>query len=155
MKVTQFLGDQGVQFDAIQHRDTFDAQHMASAVHVPGREVAKTVLLSVDHGHMTSFVVATLPATKMVDLAKVANALGHGDVALASESEIARRCPDCEIGAVPPFGSQYGMKTLVDESLTSDEEIVFESNSHHEAIRMRYRDFEKIEKPWICSISVD
>ena len=75
-----------------------------------------------------SYVVAALPATKRVDMAKVANALGHGEVGLASEAEIARRCPDCEVGSLPPFGSQYGMKTLVDEGLTSDEEIVFEVN---------------------------
>ena len=95
-----------------------------------------------------------LPATKTIDFEKVSAALGGSRVELATEIEIMRHCPDCELGALPPFGSQYGMKTLVEESLGRDEEIVFEGNNHHEAFRMRYKDYRDIEQPLVARFAV-
>lgn len=151
MNVADFLTKQGVGFELISHRETHDAQRMAATMHVPGREVAKTVLLRTDGG--STFVVAALPANATVDLERVSQALGGGKVELALEAEISQHCPDCEVGALPPFGSQYGMKTVLDESLTEDEEIVFEGNTHHEAIRMMLDDFRRIEQPQIASFA--
>jgi Ala-tRNA(Pro) deacylase len=93
--------------------------------------------------------VAVLPATHHIDFALASEALGGSKLALATEVEIADHCPDCELGVLPPFGSQYGMKTIVDESLAKDEQIVFEGNTHHDAIRMKFRDFQQIEHPLI------
>lgn len=143
MNVNEFLQNQGVWFEKVPHRTTGDAQRMAQAVHVSGDEVAKTVVLKAGKRH----VLAVLPATHRVDLDKAAEALGEKSVELADEVEFKSLFPDCELGAVPPFGSQYGLPTLVSTRLTRDEEIVFESNTHDEAVRMRYADFEKLEKP--------
>jgi Ala-tRNA(Pro) deacylase len=148
MKVQDYLNQNNVAFDTLEHEPTYDAQRMAQAVHTPGHEVAKTVLLRAADG---AYVVAVLPADEQIDLAKVAKALGATTVELATEHEIAERCLDCEIGALPPFGSQYGMQTLVDESLAEDEKIVFEGNTHREAIRIAFDDFRKLEKPLISS----
>jgi Ala-tRNA(Pro) deacylase len=151
MNVTEFLKERKVGFEMIPHRDTYDAQHLAQALHVPGREVAKTVLLSADHRYR--YIVAVLPATKTVDFTKASHLLGGSKLELATESEISQHCPDCELGALPPFGSQYGMRTIVDTSLAEDDEIVFEGNSHHEAVRMKFRDFLGVEQPLVGDFS--
>ena len=98
-------------YDAISHRDTYDAQRLAQTLHVPGQEVAKTVLLRAEGGD--TYFVCVLPATKTIDFEKVSAALGGSRVELATEIEIMRHCPDCELGALPPFGSQYGMPGAV------------------------------------------
>lgn len=149
MDVKQFLTERGVAYDVIEHRSTYTAQQLAEAVHTRGDEVAKTVLLKADG----KTVLAVLPSTHNIDLKKAKEAIGAGQIELASESEFGELLPDCEVGAVPPFGSSYGMQTLVAEPLTKDEEIVFEGNSHQEAIRMRYRDFATIEKPQVAAFS--
>jgi Ala-tRNA(Pro) deacylase len=152
MNVQEFLSDKHVGYEAIVHRNVYAAQRLAQELHTPGREVAKTVLLRADRGH--TYIVAVLPATKTIDFDKVSAAYGGSKIELATEIEIKEHCPDCEIGALPPFGSQYGMKTLVEESLTNDEAIVFEGNTHHEAIRMRYDDFRRVEAPLVARFAV-
>jgi Ala-tRNA(Pro) deacylase len=143
MNVQQFLRDRDVSFTPLPHQPTFDAQSLAVAVHVPGQEVAKSVLLRCDR----EYVLALLPATHTVDLHAVKEMLGCERVALATEAECGSRFADCELGALPPFGSEYGMRTIMDQSLAKDEEIVFEGNSHREAIRMRTEDFQRLEHP--------
>lgn len=149
MNVQKFLSEGGRAFEVLKHPTTFTAQQVAQAVHVPGDEVAKTVVLKADG----RYVMVVLPSTHQVDLAKARDVLQAGAVALADEGEFVRLFPDCEPGALPPFGSQYGQTTLVDESLTRDEQIVFEGNTHHEAIRMRYRDYEELERPQVADFS--
>ena len=121
MNIQEFLGQQNVAFDVLQHRETFDAQRMAQAVHVSGHHVAKTVLLKV--GEPTEYTVVVLPATHNIDFDMARKVLGTEKVELATEAEMSLRCPNCDVGALPPFGSQYEMKTVVDKSLTEDEEI--------------------------------
>jgi len=145
MNIKHYLEEHHVPFEVMPHVKTFDALHLAEAVHVPGKEVAKTVLLRADHGFR--YVVAILPSTHRIDFSLLSESLGGATVTLASEQEIADRCPDCEVGALPPFGSCIGAETIVDTSLAEDEEIVFEGNTHHEAIRMKYQDFSNIEHP--------
>ena len=145
MNLQEYLARQNVDFELIEHDPTYSAQRMAHEVHVSGKEVAKTVLVRTDG--VDRYVVAVLPASGRIEFEKAARALACGEVQLATETEIAERCPECEIGALPPFGSHYQMKTLVDDSLAADEEIVFEGNTHDQAIRMKYRDFECLENP--------
>ena len=151
MNVQKFLQDRGVAFDSVTHAPTFDAQRMAQAVGVSGDEVAKTVLLRSEV--QAEYVLAVLPATHVIDFEKAAQALGRKRLQLACETEFTNVFPDCEIGAVPPFGSRYGVQTLMDESLEKDEEIVFEGNTHEEAIRMKLRDFVEVEKPVVAAFS--
>lgn len=147
MNISDFLQQEKVAFDLIPHQDTYNAQSMAQTLHVSGHHVAKTVLLRANGGR--SYVVAVLPASRSIDLQLASQLLGGCDLELASEMEIAEHCPDCELGALPPFGSYYGMLTLVDASLDEDEEILFEGNTHHETIRMLFHDFRQIEEPVI------
>ncbi len=152
MRVRDFLRRQNVAFDVIEHDPTYDASRMAQAVHVAGQEVAKTVLLRVINEGRT-YYVAVLPATHVVDFERLAELLTAQQVELATEDEMCEQCPDCEVGALPPFGSQYNMKTIVDQSLAQDEEIVFEGNTHQESICMRFADFEQIERPLIVGFA--
>lgn len=150
MNIQEFLGRHDVPFEVMAHEATYDAQHLAQAVHTSGHHVAKTVLLRAGGDN---YVVAVLAATHSIDFGKVKAALETDSVALATEVEMANRCPDCEIGALPPFGSHYDLPTLVDEPLSHDEEIVFEGSTHSEAIRMRFEDFKKLENPKIVALS--
>jgi Ala-tRNA(Pro) deacylase len=143
-----FLQRRRVPFELVSHPAAFDAQHLAQALHTPGREVAKTVLLRANHGYR--YIVAVLPATHRIDFAKLSEFLGETHLELATEVEIAERCPDCEFGVLPPFGSHYGAETIVDESLTEDEYISFESDSHTEAIRMKYSEYYDFEHPLVA-----
>ena len=149
MNVQQFLSQSGRPFQVIEHPTTYTAQAVAQAVHVPGEEVAKTVVLKAGD----NYVMAVLPATRHINFDKAKAAFQSGPVLLAAEAEFARLFPDCERGALPPFGSRYGLTTVVDEGLTRDEEIVFEGNTHHEAIRMRYDDYAALEHPLVADLS--
>jgi Ala-tRNA(Pro) deacylase len=151
MNVEQFLQHRDVDFDLIPHRSVFDASHLAQTLHVSGNNVAKTVLLKADHGYR--HFVAVLPASKRVSLDQLSRCLGDSHLELATEEEIAKHCPDCEVGVLPPFGSQYGLNTVMDESLSDDSEMVFEANNHSEAIRMKVADFRYIEQPLVCSFA--
>ena len=151
MNIAEFLDAKKVAFKTFDHPAAYDAQHLAQVMRVPGRVVAKTVLLNANGGYR--YLVAVLPATKRIDIAKASAALGGSKLRLATEMEVAEHCPDCEFGVLPPFGSQYGMVTLVDESLTKDIEIIFEGNTHRDAIRMKFEDFRRIEAPLIVDIA--
>jgi Ala-tRNA(Pro) deacylase len=148
MNMKHYLQKREVPFETIEHAEVFDAQHLAQALHTPGREVAKTVLLRADHDYR--YIVAVLPATRMIDFDALSTFLGEANLELATEVEIAERCADCEFGVLPPFGSHYGAQTIVDQSLTEDEYISFESESHTEAIRMKYADYYNFEHPLVA-----
>ena len=151
MNTQQFLQQHRAGFEVVSHAEAFDASHVAQATGTPGREVAKAVLLRVNHGYR--YIVAVLPSTHRIDLEAVSRMLGGAQVQLATEAEVGQRCPDCEFGVLSPFGSRYGAETIVDKSLAEDEEIVFEGNTHHEAIRMRYVDYCKIENPSVAEFA--
>lgn len=152
MSMKHFLQRRQVPFEAIEHKPAYDAQHLAQALHTPGREVAKTVLLRADHDY--AYVVAVLPATHRIDFDALCTFLGGTSLELATEIEIAERCADCEFGVLPPFGSHYGAKTIVDETLADDEYISFESDSHTEAIRMKYADYYQFEHPLVARFAL-
>jgi Ala-tRNA(Pro) deacylase len=150
MKIKQLLDGRRVAYRTYRHERTYDSQHLAEAPRVPGEHVAKTVLLRVDRGYRD--MIAVLPATKKLDLAKVSRALNGADVRLADKREIALHCPECEFGVLPPFGSPFAMETLVDESLSRHKDLFFQGDSHDESIRMSYDDFYNVEHPLVVSI---
>jgi Ala-tRNA(Pro) deacylase len=145
MRVSEYLSDRQVAFETVVHPPAFSAQRRAKYLHVPGRQLAKCVLLA----GPTDFVLAVLAATHQIDLHAVARILGF-PVRLANHLEIADRFRDCEWGALTPFGSLYDLTTIVDESLDPDAHITFEAQMHAVAICMDYRDFERLEKPRRC-----
>jgi Ala-tRNA(Pro) deacylase len=153
MKIAELLELNECWYEHIPHQATYSAQRLAQELHVPGPEVAKTVLLRADSNGEHEFVVAVLPANKNIDFDRVAELINSKKVQLATELEIGTRCPDCEFGVLPPFGSRYGMKTIVDSALAQDEEIWFEGNSHIDAFRMKFNDFKRLEQPVIATFA--
>jgi Ala-tRNA(Pro) deacylase len=143
MKLDDLLASRRVPYQRLHHEPVYQANRMAQMLHVPGRKVAKSVLLRAGR----SYVLAVLPAPYKVDLERMGAELGEDSVNVASETEMDQLFPDCEVGAMPPFGSLYHVPTFVDESLVHDTEIVFEAAHHTEAIRMNFRDYEELEHP--------
>jgi Ala-tRNA(Pro) deacylase len=142
MRIADFLAEQQVAFENLLHPPAFTAQKRAKYLRVSGNRVAKSVLLSGPRG----FFLAVLPATHRLDPARLAAEAG-GPVRLATEREVAAVFPDCEWGVVPPFGSLYGLSTVLDEELSPDTVIVFEGDGHAHAVRLLCRDFERLERP--------
>jgi len=140
MRVADFLLEQDVPFETLLHPPAFTAQKRARFLHLPGREVAKVVLL---HGP-PGYLLAVLPATHRVDTERVAVALG-GPVRVADDDEIARVFRDCEWGVVPPFGTLYGLPVLLDAGIAPETLMVFETTTHAEAVRLLCCDFERLE----------
>lgn len=143
MSIRSYLQSRSVNFDFLLHRPTHSATHLAGSLHVPGRSVAKGVLVRAGG----DYVLAVLPATHRVDLARLSKILGVDEARLATESEVELVFADCEPGALPPFGRLYGLTTVLDLSLALGAEMTFIANMRHEGVRMRFEDYEKIEAP--------
>jgi Ala-tRNA(Pro) deacylase len=149
-KLRQFLDAKQVKYVVIQHSPAYTAQDVASAAHVSGREMAKTVMTKLD-GEMTMVV---LPASMKVDLTRLLDATGAQEVELAHEHEFGKLFPGCALGAMPPFGNLFGLKTMVAEELTEDEQIAFNAGSATEVIRMSYGDYERLVQPRVLPIRI-
>lgn len=142
MRVPQFLHDQHVPYETWVHPPAFTAQKRARRLHIPGRYLAKSVLLAAG----SRYVLAVLPATHHIDLAALSAALRQ-PLRLASDAEVAAIFRDCEWGVLMPFGTLYGIPTLLEASIDPEAVIVFEAHLHALTIRMRCRDYEQLEKP--------
>jgi Ala-tRNA(Pro) deacylase len=142
-KMKEFLDENGVKYVSIAHSPAYTAQEIAASAHVPGRELAKTVIVKVD-GQMA---MAVLPAARQVDFDRLCKALGAQSVELADESEFKDKFPNCEVGAMPPFGNLYDMETYLSSLLAEDQEIAFNAGSHTELVRLAYDDFCRLVKP--------
>jgi Ala-tRNA(Pro) deacylase len=152
MYITDFLRNRGVSYEALLYRPASSAARRASNAHVPGRKVAKAVLIKVGD----SFVLAVLPSTNWIDLARLSGIVGElpSLLRLATPAELMATFSDCEPGVVPPFGRLYGLKTYVDSGLSLSRDIIFGANTRHEGFRMRYDDFRALEEPIQCAFSV-
>ena len=148
-KIKDFLNSKNIKYVTISHSTAYTANEIAASAHIPGKELAKTVMVKID-GKMT---MSVLPASYKVDFDLLQEASGASKVELASEQEFEDMFPGCEIGAMPPFGNLYGMEVLVDKSLCEDEEIAFNAGSHTELIRLSYKDFEGLVKPKVVKFS--
>lgn len=150
-RLKEFLDDNNIKYVIISHSRAFTAQETAASAHISGKELAKTVVIKVD-GKMA---MAVLPASDKIDLNILREATGSNLVELSNEREFKDLFPECEIGAMPPFGNLYGMDVFVSESLAGDEEIAFNAGSHRELLKMAYRDFERLVKPRVMKFSVE
>ncbi|SMO85042.1 aminoacyl-tRNA deacylase [Fodinibius sediminis] len=149
-KLINFLNEYDKKYVVIKHSPAFTAQEVAASAHIPGKDMVKTVIVKVD-GDMKMVV---LPSTHDVDFELIKDTVGATEVELASEEEFRDMFPDCEVGAMPPFGNFYDMDTLVAESLTEDEEIAFNAGTHKELVKMNYADYEELVEPKIMPIGV-
>lgn len=148
-KLKAFLDEAGIKYVTISHSMAFTSQDVAASAHVSGKEFAKTVMIKID-GAME---MAVLPASYHIDFETLRRIFGTKSVTLASETEFKDRFPDCEVGAMPPFGNLYGMEVYVADSLTQNNEIAFNAGSHTEIIRLSYADYNRLVKPRVLGFS--
>lgn len=148
-KLKDFLDSNKIKYTSISHSPAYTAQQIAASAHIPGKELAKTVVIKLDG----KIAMAVLPASYKVDFDLLKKAVRASKAELASEQEFKDMFPECEVGAMPPFGNLYGMDVFVAESLTEDDEIAFNACSHKELIRMTFKDYEKLAKPKVMKFA--
>jgi len=148
-KLKAFLDEANVRYVTITHSMAFTSQDIAASAHVSGKEFAKTVMIKID-GEMA---MAVLPASYHIDFDSLKHVFSTKNVTLATEPEFKDRFPECELGAMPPFGNLYGMAVFVAETLTKNTEIAFNAGSHTELIRLSYADYERLVQPRIFKFS--
>ncbi len=148
-KLKQFLDSHNIKYVSIKHSEAYTAQEIAASAHIPGKELAKTVIVKID-GNMA---MAVLPAGYKVEFQLLKEAAKANKVELASEKEFKDVFPDCEIGAMPPFGNLYGLEVFVAKTLAEDNEIAFNAGSHIELIKLAYKDFENLVNPKVLKFS--
>lgn len=148
-KLQAFLDAHDVKYTILQHSRAYTAQDIASRAHIAGKDLAKTVIVKIDD----ELAMAVLPASEHIDTYALKQAVGAAGVRLAAEIEFERCFPDCETGAMPPFGNLYGMRVFVEEDLTRNTEIAFNAGSHSVLMRLAYKDFFDLVQPTVLKFS--
>ncbi|MGH8643428.1 MAG: aminoacyl-tRNA deacylase [Gammaproteobacteria bacterium] len=143
-----FLDEHRVKYVSIYHSSAYTAQEIAEASHVPGKEMAKTVMVKLD-GELAMVVV---PASRQVNFQRLREAIGANAAVLATEDEFRDRFPGCELGAMPPFGNLYGLPVFVSRALTEDKEIAFNAGSHTEIIKLSFQEYSHLVAPRLIDI---
>lgn len=149
-RLEKYFREQGVKYEVRSHPEVYTAQEVAAVEHIPGRLMAKVVMAMID-GSPTQLV---LPAPHRVDLPRLRSALGAEECRLAREEEFTSLFPDCEVGAMPPFGNLYNVAVIVDRSLTEDPRIVFNAGTHRETMTVAYQDFARLVTPKTVEFAV-
>ena len=148
-KLTEFLDKHKTKHEVITHSLAYTAQEIAASAHIPGKNLAKTVIVTID-GNIT---MAVLPASYRIDFKLLKKAIGASKLELLREEEFKDMFPDCDVGSMPPFGNLYDMEVLVAESLAEEDEIAFNAGCHTELIKMAYKDYESLVKPKVMKFS--
>ena len=149
-RVKALLTKQKVKYKALKHPVAYTAQEIAAAQHVPGKQLAKCVLVKSEKG----VTLAVLPAIQRIDFAKLKRVLRVKKLSLASEADVKQAFPDVQVGAMTPFGNVYDVPTIVEKTLTASPEIVCNAGTHAETFKLRYQDFAKLVKPKVAAFGL-
>ncbi len=149
-KLNELLKGKGINYKTIKHDEAFTAQEIAAVTHIPGKETVKVVIMNGDE----KYFMAVLPASYRIDTEKLKNLLNVKKLRLSTEEEFGNLFPDCEIGAMPPFGNLYNIPVYIDKTLSEDETIVFLAGDHKESIKMQYKDYAGVVKPNVEEFAV-
>ena len=147
--VIDYLKHNNVQYEVIEHAPAFSAHEVAIASHVPEKDLAKTLIVNADG----KFYMVVMPADHRLVDHLLHEILKAKHIHLASEEDLQLIFPDCEIGAMPPFGNLYALPVYADKTLTNDDMIVFNACSHTRSIRLKMYDFLRLVKPIIAELS--
>ena len=148
-RLESYLRDNHVPFEVQHHARVYTAQEIAASEHIPGKVLAKVVMVKADD----RIVMLALPASYRVHESTLGPVLGARDVRLAREDEFASTFPDCEVGAMPPFGNLYGVPVVVDKALAEDETIVVQAGTHTDTLSLKYRDFARLVQPTVAEFT--
>lgn len=147
-KLKKFLDENKVKYVSIAHSLAYTAQEIAALTHIKGQYLAKTVMVELDD----EMAMVVVPANFHVNLELLMQATGARKVELASEEAFKDLFPQCEVGAMPPFGHLYGMETYVAPELAEDDEIAFNAGTHTELLKLSYNDFERLVGPKVIEV---
>jgi len=148
-RLKEYLDSHDIKYVTISHSPAYTAQGVAAAAHVSGRELAKTVIVWIEG----KLAMVVLPASARVNFALLKEVVGSDDVELAHEQEFRDFFPDCDLGAMPPFGNLYDVDVYVSERLAGQDNIAFNACSHTEIVKMAFADFERLVRPKILRFS--
>ncbi len=148
-KLKAILDEAKVPYEIYNHALAYTAQEIAAKQHVSGNEMAKVVMVEADE----QLVMAVVRGNDKVALHVVEDSLDVRHARLATEDEFIARFPECEIGAMPPFGNLFGLKVYVDPALAKDEFIFFNAGNHVQTVRMKYQDFARIVQPTVVHLA--
>ena len=146
MNVQSYLDQLGINYKISHHPTAYTAQDLAAVEHVPGRKVIKPVVVQADG----QFVMCALPAPYKVDLDELRQQLDADDICLVDENKLQELFPNCELGAEPPIGRMFNMQTLMDESVMSDDQVMFQAGTHDDAITMSLADYRRAAMPEVA-----
>ena len=144
-RMERYLQENNVPFEVMTHDRAYTMQEAAAALHVSGKRVAKVVMVKGD-GQIVMFAI---PASHRLNLDNVRAALDVKVASLASEKEFSALFPDCEPGAMPPFGNLYDVPVHIDRALAGQESIVFRIGTHRHTMRIAYADFARLAQPTV------
>lgn len=148
-KLKEFLDKEKIKYVSIVHSPAYTAQEVAASAHITGKELAKTVIVHLDK----ETAMAVLPANRKIILQDLREVTGADQVKFVPEDEFKKQFPDCETGAMPPFGNLYGMEVYAAAALAENEQIAFNAGSHTELIKLAYKDFERLVRPKVVSFT--
>ncbi len=148
-KLREFLDSRHTKYLVISHSLAYTAQGIAALAHVSGKKLAKTVIVKIDG----VLAMAVVPASYHVDLDRLKTLTGGNSVEIATEREFQDAFPDCELGAMPPFGNLYDMPVYADASLAENEEITFSAGTHRELVRMNWDDMLRLVNPTVAELT--
>lgn len=149
-KLETYLNEAGVPHSHNRHNLAYTAQEIAESVHIPGRELLKSIILKVDKG---ALVMGVLSADEIANLTLLKKEIGCRTLGLATESEFQDSFPTCETGAMPPFGNIFGVPVYCDANLEHNRDIEFNAGSHDETIRMAFSDYKRLVNPKIVEFA--
>jgi len=138
--IQDYLAERQIAYEVLSHPRTTTSATTAQAAHLPGRSVAKAVVVEDDRGYM----VAVLPATAHLQLTRLERELHRNGLHLASEPQLGKLFPDCELGAVPPLGQAYGLPTIIDEELALQPDVFFEAGDHRHVVHVSQGEFSRL-----------
>jgi Ala-tRNA(Pro) deacylase len=144
-RLEEYLHQNAVPYEVMTHREAYTMPEVAAALHVPGHQVAKVVIIKAD----SRMVMLVVPSPYRLDLRKVSHGLGARKVSLATEEEFAELFPDCVTGAMPPFGNLYEVPVYVDRVLTEQSDIIFRVGTHRQTMKISYQDFARLVSPTV------
>jgi Ala-tRNA(Pro) deacylase len=148
-RLKELLDEAKISYEVYNHPLAYTAQEIAAQQHISGKEMAKVVMLEADD-HL---IMGVIPGSQKIHLNTAKASLGATALRLATEDEFISRFPECEIGAMPPFGNLYGLPVVVDPALEKDEYIYFNAGNHVQTVRLKYKDFAQLVKPRIARLT--
>lgn len=143
----EYLRKNNVKYSCINHPVAYASKEVSHVSHIPEQDLAKTVIINAGK----KMVMVVLPSSVSVDFQSLRKSLHENDVSLATEKEFSKQFPDCELGAMPPFGNLYNMEVYVDKSLSHNTEIAFNAGTHNEVVKLLYKDFDKLVHPKVIT----